>query len=65
LVPFAPAASRTLEVFGAPVTLVLVPGRKERLGRTTPDRPPFRRSAARRPRASSRARRSGAAAGSC
>ncbi|HEX5050859.1 MAG TPA: hypothetical protein VFZ65_03725 [Planctomycetota bacterium] len=48
LVPFAPTARRELSVFGAPATLVLVPGRGTRQGRATNDRPAFRRSAAAR-----------------
>src|SRR5262245_65978501 len=44
LVPFLPAATRTLTVFGAPVELVLVPGRKSRKDVATGDRPPFGRS---------------------
>jgi hypothetical protein len=48
LVPFLPAATRTLAVFGAPVELVLVPGRKARKDVATGDRPPFGRSPAAR-----------------
>ncbi|MFY9343020.1 MAG: hypothetical protein WAT39_11055 [Planctomycetota bacterium] len=48
LVPFAPAATRSLQVFGAPVELVLVPERKARPDRVSGARPPFRRSPAAR-----------------
>lgn len=44
LVPFAPAAQRTFEVFGAPVTIAHVPSRKLRQDRPSIERPPFRRS---------------------
>ena len=48
LVPFQPAAKRTLTVFGGPVELVLVPGRKLRKDVAAGDRPPFGRSPAAR-----------------
>lgn len=48
LVPFAPNAERPLVVFGAPVQLVFVPGRKQRQDRATAERPAFRRSPASR-----------------
>jgi hypothetical protein len=46
LPPFAVAARRSAMVFGAPVELVLVPGRKARHGRATADRPALARSRA-------------------
>jgi hypothetical protein len=48
LVPFLPTAARSLTVFGGPVELVLVPGRKARKDVATGDRPPFGRSPAAR-----------------
>ena len=48
LVTFLPAAARTLTVFGGPVELVLVPGRKARRDVARGDRPPFGRSPAAR-----------------
>ena len=48
LVPFRPTATRTLTVFGGPVELVLVPGRKARKDAARSDRPPFGRSPAAR-----------------
>lgn len=47
LVPFAPAARRSLTAFGAPVTLAFVPGRKARQSANV-QRPAFRRSPASR-----------------
>jgi hypothetical protein len=44
LAPFAPAAERSLRVFGAPVTLVLLPTRKLRRDRPGDARPAFRSS---------------------
>ncbi|MBL8752003.1 MAG: hypothetical protein JNK15_01775 [Planctomycetes bacterium] len=46
LAPFAPAATRSLRVFGADVELVHVPARKARQDRATAERPAFRRSPA-------------------
>jgi hypothetical protein len=43
---FAPAAVRTLTVFGAPAELVLLPERAQRSGVPGPDRPAFRSSPA-------------------
>ncbi|MCR9244501.1 MAG: hypothetical protein NXI31_05675 [bacterium] len=48
LAPFAPAATRTLEVFGAPVELAFVPERGQRQGRVDRGRPAFAASPARR-----------------
>ena len=48
LVPFAPAATRTLSVFGNLVELVLVPERRHRPDRANPTRPAFARSPAAR-----------------
>src|SRR5690242_5727659 len=47
-VPFAPAARRSLTVFGAPAELVLLPERAQRSGVPAPDRPAFRKSPAER-----------------
>jgi len=44
LAPFVPAAVRELEVFGARVTLALLPSRKRRQDRPGDDRPAFRAS---------------------
>jgi hypothetical protein len=44
LLPFAPAAKRTLEVFGAPMQLVLLPQRRGRADRPGTGRPAFRTS---------------------
>jgi hypothetical protein len=44
LAAFAPAAERSLQVFGAPATLVLLPSRKLRRDRPSADRPAFRQS---------------------
>lgn len=44
LVPFAPAATRQLTVFGAPVTIAHVPTRKQRQDRPSLERPAFRPS---------------------
>jgi hypothetical protein len=48
LLPFEPAATRTLTVFGGRVELVHIPSRKVRNDRVTSDRPAFRRSPAAR-----------------
>jgi len=48
LLPFAPAAVRAVTVFGAHAELVLVPGRKDRPGRTGVRRPAFAPPAAAR-----------------
>lgn len=48
LVPFTPAAMRTVVVFGVEVELALVPDRARRPLRATADRPAFRRSHAER-----------------
>ena len=44
LVPFAPAAERSLVVFGAPVTIAFVPSRKQRQNPPSDERPAFRPS---------------------
>lgn len=41
LAPYAPAARREATVFGAPVEIVLLPGRAERAGRAESSRPAF------------------------
>jgi len=48
LVPFAPAATRSLEVHGAPVSLVHVPDRRNRANRADDERPAMARSRAAR-----------------
>lgn len=48
IVPFEPTAERTLEVYGIPVHLALVPGRKARSGHDRERRPPLQRSPAER-----------------
>jgi hypothetical protein len=44
LQPFAPSASRELQVFGAPMQLVLLPQRSHRADRPSSNRPAFRTS---------------------
>jgi hypothetical protein len=48
LAPFTPAGERTLRVFGALATLLLVPSRSQRAGAAAPDRPAFARARAER-----------------
>ena len=44
IVPFAPAAERTLELFGTTVHLALIPSRRTRSGRVQKGRPALQRS---------------------
>ncbi|MEC8253271.1 MAG: hypothetical protein VX044_08670 [Planctomycetota bacterium] len=46
LVPYEPSASRELQLFGAPVELALLPGRRLRAGAERRAQPPFQRSPA-------------------